>query len=182
MRGLLKSKAGFTVIEVMVAVLLSGIIITVVYQIMTVSSKTNNAANEQIVASNALDSTMETIRQSVMSATEVEICNAQTASPEDDEDVIKCIDNTIYYDDRKISDAKEIGVASVELEFHSKGTDDNILSISLVAKDGDGAILNGKSRSIELYLHSIGGNGKGEIKKSGDGDNCIIFSSLEPTE
>lgn len=182
MRGLLKSKAGFTAIEVMIAVLLSGVIITVVYQIMTVSSKTNNAANEQIMASNVLDNTVETIRQSVMSATEVEICNAETASPDEGETMIKCIDNTIYYDDKKISGAEEIGVANVELEFDSKGTEDNILCIELIAKDNDGAILNGKSRSIELFLHSIGGDGKGEIKKSGDGDNCIIFSSLEPTE
>lgn len=179
MRKLVNNKSGFTLIELLVAMLLAGVVITTVYQIMTVSSKANNAANEQIEAANALDRTMENIRQITMSATNMTICDANTVSPTSNETVIKCINNVIYLDDREIGSAAQYGAESVQLEFGTSN-ERKVLTVELNSYDENGGILEGKSRSIDLFLQSIGGDGNGKIETDSEGQkNCIVFSTIQ---
>lgn len=174
MHGLKTNKAGFTLIEVLVAILISGVVITTVYQIMMVSTKTNRATTENIEAVNTLESTMESIRQLTMQSTKMRICGS-TETPADGEDCIKCVDNVIYYNDNIIGSASQFGVDEVELKF-TKGSENTILRIELNSYDENGGYLAGKSRELEQYLHSLGGDGSGLVKVGDSGNSCIIFS------
>ncbi len=178
MTGLKKDKSGFTLIEVIIAILLSGIVITAVYQIMTASANSTGKTNDIVAEANALDSTMENIRALVMSSDKVTICDGAAASPAEGESVIKCVENVVYADDRIIGSASQYGVHRIELIF-KRGSENALLDVELNSYDENGGILEGKSRSMNLYLHSLGGDGKGTIDTTPNGKNCIVFSDLQ---
>lgn len=176
MNRLKTNKAGFTLIEVIVAILLSMVVITAVYQIMMVATKSNNITNEHIESTNAIENTMENIRQMILPSTQMRICAASETAA-DGEEYIKCVNNVIYYNDRVIGSASQFGVDSVELRF-TKGAENTILCIELNSYDENGGFLAGKSRKLEQYLHSLGGDGNGSIKLGEGGNDCIIFSTI----
>ncbi len=179
MRNILNNKSGFTLIEILVAILISGVVITAVYQILNTSSVSNSYTNDQIAASNAMDSTIENIRLMTLHADTMRICDASTASPAEGETVIKCVDNVVYIDDKQIGSAEQYGVDRIELKF-DRGLEDTMLKVELNCLDEAGGLIGGKYRSIDLYLHSLGGDGSGKVETSTEGQrDCIIFTTME---
>lgn len=178
MNKLLKNKSGFTLIEVMVAVLISGILLTVIYQIMTSSSRLTQRTSDQIVAANELDRVTESIRALVKTSTAVTICDANSASPDvsKGESVIKCVDNVIYADDIVLASAKSLGVEELQLEFsadtstNSKGdVKNNVLNINV---NPQLATNKAKSRSLVLYMTTI----EDKIEET-DGNTAIVYKA-----
>lgn len=177
------NKSGFTLIEVIIAIALSGIVITAVYQVLTVSTRSNNAVIEQTAAINALDSTIETIRKSVMPAKEMTIGDSAVQTAPAGGDIIKCVDNVIYFDDKIIGSASQYGVNRTELKFSSM-ENGKVLRVELQCYDKNGGLLDGKTRTVDLYLQSLGENGEGKIKSSTEGSykNSIAFIAIKPDE
>jgi prepilin-type N-terminal cleavage/methylation domain-containing protein len=182
-KKLYRSKAGFTLIELMIAVLISGIIITAVYQIMTSSNKANINATEQIAAANALDSTMEEIRLLTLQATELKISDSFAYTAENGQDVIRFDydSNSIYYNNNVIGSTAQYGADKTELKF-SKNSDGNLLKVEIInfkKVDDDFERMDGLCREIELYLQSLGEDGTGKITVDNDivNQNCIVFTT-----
>jgi prepilin-type N-terminal cleavage/methylation domain-containing protein len=170
MRKIICNKSGFTLIELMIAVLISGVIITAVYQIMTTSSRANTQANAQLEAANSLDSTFEVIRQLTMNATEMKICDSSSYSAASGQDTVRYEDDVIYMDDKVIGSAAQYGAGRIELEFESNEA--NLLKVSINSYDIDGNLLEDKSRTMDLYLQSL--TDSIEVESEGM-RNCITF-------
>lgn len=180
MNKLFGNKSGFTLIELMIAVLLSGVVITLVYQIISVTTKTNSVVAEQTAAMSAIDSTVETVRKSIMVANTMTIGDAQIEPVPAGASVIKCVDDAIYFDDHEIGSARNFAVSHIDLKFSAQESG-KVLRMELGCYDENNGILDGKSRVVDLYLQSLGENGEGKIKNSSEGSykNCIVFTSMD---
>jgi prepilin-type N-terminal cleavage/methylation domain-containing protein len=179
------NKYGFTLIELMIAVLISGIIITAVYQLMSSSNKASVKANEQISAANALDSTIDEIRLLTMQATELTITDSTKYKASSGQDVIRFDydSNSIYFNNNIIGSTKQYSADKTELVF-SKSSEDNLLKVEIInfKKDGDNLErMDGLCREVELYLQSLGEDGSGKITVADDivNPNCIVFTTAK---
>ncbi len=177
------NKSGFTLIEVIVAILLSTVVITVVYQVMTVSTKTNNVITEQTSAMSSLDATVDTIRQTVMPAKNLTIGDSSVEAVPEGADIIKCVDNVIYLNNNVIGSASLYAVNHIELKFSAQESG-KVLRMELECYDENNGLLEGKTRQVDFFLQSLGENGEGKIKNSAEGTykNCIVFSTMKPSD
>lgn len=177
------NKSGFTLIEIIVAIALSSIVITVVYQVMTVSTKTNNVIKDQTAAMSSLDATVDTIRQMVMPAKNLTIGDSAVETVPEGADIIKCVDNVIYLNDKVIGSASQFAVNHIELKFSTQEAG-KVLRMELECYDENNGLLDGKTRQVDFFLQSLGENGDGKIKSSAEGTykNCIVFSTMKPSD
>lgn len=163
----LKSKEGFTLIELIIAIAVTTIIMGTITLVVVQSHKSYYKVNNESEVMNVMNSVLENVRETTFNSSDLKISN-ETALPtlNSDETAFTCIDNSIYLDGNLMHSGSSMGVANVNLQFSKVSEKKLKCEISMKDENGKDII---QSQSVELFLDNVN-----QIQGDSDG-NCIIF-------
>ncbi len=172
---LFKNKAGFTLVEVLIAMAITTIIVGTISSMVLVAQKSYINVESSNSVLNGVNSITEMVREYTFSTTEAEISNV-TAVPANipDYTIIACIDNQIYVNGALQQSAKGIGISTLALEF-SADPDSKLLSYTLSGTKEDGSAAFA-TQSLTAYLNACEEGIKGDAT-----GNCLTVCVGELT-